>query len=130
MTLRADPRFDEGIRLFVAERWFEAHEELELLWRATPHGPDRELLQGLIQLAVASEHWRRGNPRGARGQWEKAQRHLAGLPDVVHGLALRELIDAFALAWERVRLADAVIAQAEGRFTPGPMERWPAPRVE
>ena len=128
MSLPSDPRFAEGIRLFVAEEWFEAHEVLEAVWRETPRGPDRELLQGLIQLAVASEHWRRGNPRGSRGQWDKARGHLAGLPDVVYDLALGELLASFEHAWERVGLHAAVEAQAQGGFVPGVLVGWPAPR--
>jgi predicted metal-dependent hydrolase len=123
-----DPRYREGVRLFQQEHWFEAHEVLESLWRETPRGPDRELLQGLIQLAVSLEHWRRGNPRGARGQWEKAQGHLAGLPAVPHGLALAELLAAFRALWDELDLPAAVAAQAAGqpwRRGDGP---WPTPR--
>lgn len=60
---------------------FEAHEVWEDAWRPLPPGPEKVALQGLIQLAVALEHRRRGNPRGAAGQWSKAREKLrAGLP--------------------------------------------------
>ena len=123
-----DPRYAEGLRHFQEEHWFEAHEVLEAVWRATPRGPDRELLQGLIQLAVSLEHWRRGNPRGARGQWTKAQGHLADLPPVHGGVALAELLDQFRALWEALDLDAAVHAQAEGRAWPTPPRDWPAPR--
>ncbi len=60
---------------------FEAHEVWEDAWRPMPRGREKLALQGLIQLAVALEHRRRGNPRGAAGQWAKASDKLAaGLP--------------------------------------------------
>jgi predicted metal-dependent hydrolase len=96
-----------GLTLFAEGHWFEAHEVLEAAWRPLPHGPERHFLQGLIQLAVALEHWRRGNPRGARGQWEKAQRHLEGLPDVYAGVALAALLADFRAYWTCVGLQDA-----------------------
>ncbi|MEX0887514.1 MAG: DUF309 domain-containing protein [Phycisphaeraceae bacterium] len=58
-------RFERGIAQFNAGGWFEAHETWESLWLDLPHGPRRRFVQGLIQLAVALEHTRRGNPRGA-----------------------------------------------------------------
>jgi uncharacterized protein len=76
----------EGLTLFSEGHWFEAHEVLETAWRAQPKGVDREALQGLIQLAVSLEHNRRGNPRGAAGQWQKAQGHLADVPDQWRGV--------------------------------------------
>lgn len=74
-----DPRFDEGIRLFNRHEWFECHEVLESLWRDDP-SPGRSFYQGLIMAAVALEHWRRGNPRGARSQWRQGRDLLVAVP--------------------------------------------------
>ena len=123
-----DPRYAEGIALFQAGHYFETHEVLELAWRATPPGDRKQFLQGLIQLAVSLEHWRRGNPRGAQGQWEKARAKLAPLPAEFEGLRLGALLTAFEAWYGPRELGRAVIAQAEGAFVP-PMEveAWPAP---
>lgn len=102
--------WQEGLSLFRDGRWFEAHEVLEGAWRATPPGPRRELLQGLIQLAVSLEHWRRQNPRGAWGQWTKARARLVPLPATVDGLALGELLADFERYWDAVGLLDALHA--------------------
>lgn len=128
-----DARYVSGVALFQQRRWFEAHEVLEAAWRATPPGPDREFLQGLIQLAVSLEHWRRGNPRGARGQWQKANRHLEGLPERCHGLELARLIADFALFYADVDLEARVEEQARGPLAgcsgaSGPAAGWPTPR--
>ncbi len=55
----------EAQRLLDADLPFHAHEILEGVWKASP--PDeRDLWQGLAQLAVGVTHLRRGNPDGAR----------------------------------------------------------------
>jgi uncharacterized protein len=129
--IRADARYLEGISLFRERRWFEAHEVLEALWRATPQSEERTYLQGLIQLAVCLEHWRRGNPRGARGQLEKARSRLDPLPEVFEGLALGDLLREFEVWAEMVRLDEAVRAQMAAQLTgapsPRPPERGEAP---
>jgi hypothetical protein len=51
-------------RLLDAGRPFHAHEVLEASWKAAPPA-ERDLWQGLAQLAVGLTHARRGNPRGA-----------------------------------------------------------------
>jgi uncharacterized protein len=44
--------------------WFECHETLEELWVGAK-GELRDFYQGLLQLAVAQHHWRKGNFKGA-----------------------------------------------------------------
>ncbi|MCM3875063.1 MAG: DUF309 domain-containing protein, partial [Thermoanaerobaculia bacterium] len=55
------PLFAKGLEEFRAGRFFEAHEEWELLWKDST-GDDKVFLQGLIQLAAACVHVGRGNP--------------------------------------------------------------------
>ena len=62
--IRLDARFQRGVELFNAASWYEAHDVLEELWHETAD-PDRRVLQGLIQVAVAHVHLERGNTRGA-----------------------------------------------------------------
>lgn len=63
--------------LWNAARFFEAHECLEVLWHAAPEG-DRDLWQGVIQVAVAQVHRQRNNPDGARMLYRRARTHLEG----------------------------------------------------
>jgi uncharacterized protein len=51
-------------RLLDTGRPFHAHEVLEASWKAAP-AAERELWQGLAQLAVGLTHALRGNPAGA-----------------------------------------------------------------
>lgn len=58
--------FAEGVALFNARQWFEAHEVWEELWRRPEAAGDLKLVyQSLILAAVALEHAHRGNARGA-----------------------------------------------------------------
>lgn len=60
-----------GLILFNAGLFFECHEFLEDVWRAT-RGADREFYHGIIQIAAAFYHFEKGNQHGARTLLEKA----------------------------------------------------------
>lgn len=53
-----------GASLLEQGRPFHAHEVFEAVWKTGPPA-ERELWQGLAQVAVGITHARRGNPRGA-----------------------------------------------------------------
>ncbi|MCC6790741.1 MAG: DUF309 domain-containing protein [Thermomicrobiales bacterium] len=54
----------EGIALFNAGRFYEAHEALEHEWHAERR-PIRRLYQGILQIGVGFHHARGGNHKGA-----------------------------------------------------------------
>ena len=58
------PGVIEGIELFNAGEWYEAHEALEHEWHAE-RGESRRLYQGILQIGVGLHHARSGNYRGA-----------------------------------------------------------------
>jgi len=60
-----------GVALFNAGLFFECHEFLEGIWRATA-GPDRDFYHGIIQVAAAFYHFEKGNQHGARTLLGKA----------------------------------------------------------
>ena len=68
-------RLEAGLSLIRAGRFFEAHEELELAWRAAP-ADERPFYQGLVHVAVAWYQAGRANPVGTARQLEKAVRRL------------------------------------------------------
>ena len=103
--------FQEFWKLFNAEKFFEAHEVLELLWRETP-GPERDFYQGLIQIAAAFVHVQKGTPDGGRKLLEKASIKLkkflprfGGVDRRDEGLVFRGI--ARAPAWNADRPVDA-----------------------
>ena len=70
-----------GLSLIRAGRYFEAHEELELAWRAAEPA-ERDFYQGLVHVAVAWYQAGRGRPVATARQLEKAARRLSGFaPD-------------------------------------------------
>jgi len=71
---------DEAQRLLDAGRPFHAHEVLEAAWKAAPD-TDRDLWQGLAQLAVGLTHALRGNARGAAALLRRGVSRLDGYPD-------------------------------------------------
>jgi len=88
--------FEEGIRLFNAERYFECHEALEHVWKRA-EGAEKLFCQGLIQSAVALLHAERGNLRGAYLIYAKARAKLEQLPAIYLGIALADLLGALQL---------------------------------
>jgi predicted metal-dependent hydrolase len=71
-----DDAYKTGLELLRAGRYFEAHEELELAWRAAAP-EERDFYQGLVHVAVAWYQAGRGKPVATQRQLEKAMRRLA-----------------------------------------------------
>ena len=68
--------YKTGLGHIRAGRFFEAHEELELVWRAAD-AAERDFYQGLVHVAVAWYQAGRGRPVATGRQLEKAARRLA-----------------------------------------------------
>lgn len=65
---------------------FHAHEVLEAAWKSAP-AAERDLWQGLAQVAVGLTHARRGNSAGAAALLRRGAARLAGYPSVgPHGV--------------------------------------------
>ena len=79
------PLVVRGLELFNAGEYFEAHELLELAWRAE-RAPVRELYRGILQVGVAYHHIRNGNYRGAVKTIARARRWLAPFPVRCQGI--------------------------------------------
>lgn len=77
--LPPDVALAEAQRLLDAGRPFHAHEVLEAAWKAAPDD-ERDLWQGLAQLAVGLTHARRGNARGAAALLRRGASRLERYP--------------------------------------------------
>ncbi len=94
---------DEAVRLFDEQRFFEAHEFLEYVWKSDEVAErDRDFWKGVTQVAVGCCHTQRGNDKGAVTLLTRAARHLARYPSQYGGVA------ADALAKGALALADEV----------------------
>ncbi len=74
------PALQAAQRLLDAGRPFDAHDVLEATWKAAPDA-ERDLWQGLAQLAVGLTHARRGNGQGAVALLRRGAKRLARYPD-------------------------------------------------
>ena len=81
----------DGIELFNEHEFFEAHEVWEDIWHMA-YGLKHEFYQGMIQCAVALEHYRRSNPRGVVSLFESYNRHFKDVPKVFMGLNVEEFL--------------------------------------
>lgn len=77
----------EGLALFNRGEYFEAHEVLELAWRAES-SPVREMYRGILQVGVAYYHIQNGNFRGAVKMLRRAEGWLAPFPSLCRGIDL------------------------------------------
>ena len=126
--LPAEPDWQEGLALFAAREWFETHEVLERLWRGLERDSEAFLLvQAVLQFAVGLEHLRRNNPRGAWGQWQKAEAKLAGMPEVTGGIRLGRLRGEIAACATEVGLVAQMERQRRGEPVSLPPFRAPVP---
>ncbi|MEW6092767.1 MAG: DUF309 domain-containing protein [Chloroflexota bacterium] len=84
------PKAIEGLQLFAAGEYFEAHEALEAAWKAE-RGPIRGLYRGVLGAAVTYLHITRGNYAGALKLYERTQRWLKPWSDVCQGIEVNRL---------------------------------------
>jgi uncharacterized protein len=76
-ALPPDAALDLAQQLIDSGRPFRAHEVLEAAWKAAPPG-ERDLWQGLAQVAVGLTHAQRGNARGAAALLRRGGQRVAG----------------------------------------------------
>ncbi len=80
----------EAVRLFNAERFWEAHETLERIWR-TSDGPEKRLVQGIILVCVAFVHTQKEKQAVAMGVVKRALKQLEWPEQTYHGVDVTNL---------------------------------------
>ena len=95
----------EGIQLFNEHEYFDAHEAWEDVWHMA-YGLKHDFYLGLIQCAVALEHYRRSNPRGVVSLFKSYQPKFKDVPPVFMGLDLTRFLPAMRDALRPVLEAD------------------------
>ena len=118
-ALGSDPQLAEAVALFNRAEWYGCHDLLEDLWHQN-QGPDRQALQGLLQIAVAHLHLERGNLRGATVLLGEGLGRLKPYGSQALGLELAHLVGAVTLRLQALQ---------QGRPpAEGPLPRLGAPR--
>jgi uncharacterized protein len=122
------PRAAEGLRLFNAGEYFEAHEALEDAWNAET-GRVRDLYRGILQIAVVYLHITRRNYNGAVKVYARSQRWTRDWPAVCRGIQVEELrADAEEVITEVQRLGLERISEFDNSLLK-PV-RWEEPPLE
>jgi uncharacterized protein len=108
--------------LLDSERPFHAHEVLEASWKSAP-AAERDLWQGLAQIAVGLTHARRGNAQGAAALLRRGADRVAEFADSPpHGIDAAGVCRA---AREMAARIDQDGAGAAGTLTARLVAAWP-----
>lgn len=92
-----------GIALFNRGNYFEAHEELELAWRAES-GQIRDLYRVILQIAVGYYHLTRRNYRGARKMFLRVRQWIHHFPPVCRTVDVASLCSDYQ--WVEAQIAN------------------------
>ncbi|MGE5612466.1 MAG: DUF309 domain-containing protein [Bacillota bacterium] len=107
----------EGIRLFNEQSFFEAHETWEEIWHHAT-GAKRAFYQGLIQAAVALEHYRRSNPRGVQSLHRTYTAKLKQLPQRFMGINLEAFMQQLEATLQPALSTNIAPQQGDIQFDP------------
>lgn len=99
--------FQKGIDEFNSRQFYDCHETLETFWR-TQSEPERQLTQGIIQIAVAYYHLERGNVKGALRLFERGLPRVRAFAPVSMGLSLDDFI--LTVESQQAKLATGEVA--------------------
>jgi len=88
--MNEDEQFKRGVAHFNAHEFFEAHEVWEELWLRAP-AEEKPLFQGVIQIAAAFHHYRRGNLTGTASLLAAGLARIEAAPPNWHGVDIRRL---------------------------------------
>jgi uncharacterized protein len=102
--------YKAGLEHIRAGRFFEAHEELETVWREAA-SEERDFYQGLVHVAVAWYQAGRRRPLATASQLAKAQRRLARFGPSHRGVDVASVL-------AQVERAQAVVAAGSLELDP------------
>jgi predicted metal-dependent hydrolase len=103
-----EPAFMNGVTHFNALEFWEAHEAWEELWLVAETDVE-QFLQGLIQVAAAYHHLKRGTFRGGVRLFDSGLARLSRFPAGFCGIDRTDVESASRVhqAWARERLENA-----------------------
>jgi uncharacterized protein len=93
--------FKRGLEAIRAQRYFEAHEELEVAWRAA-RDDERDFFQGLVHVTVAWYQAGRGRPAATASQLQNAARRLRPYAPAHRGVDVEHVLAQVEAARNRV----------------------------
>ena len=106
-------------QLLDSGRPFQAHEVLEASWKSAPPA-ERDLWQGLAQVAVGLTHAQRGNARGAAALLRRCAGRISGyLPGAEDARGAPHQIDVAGIVQAASELAGRIERDGLGSGPPG-----------
>ena len=98
-----DSRFEIGMKLFNSCQWYKSHDVFEEIWHETG-GPERQVLQGILQVAVAQVHLENSNINGATILYGEALGRLKRFKLADLGLDIEGLSECVAKRLELLQI--------------------------
>lgn len=100
-----DARWTHGIAAFNAGEFFAAHEIWEALWLESV-GPEKQLLQGLVQVAAGYAKVETGMRSGALKLLSRGVARIRSCQPVASGLDVAAFTEGIDTDVQRLRTAD------------------------
>lgn len=82
-----------AIELFNEEKYWGTHEALEAVWKATPKGSERDLINGIILVAAAFVHDLKDEREICLSILRRAMKKLEGSSGSYHGIDVDRLVE-------------------------------------
>ena len=99
----SDARFELGMKLFNSCQWYKSHDVFEEIRHETD-GPERQLIQGILQVAVAQVHLENNNINGATILYGEALGRLKRFQLTNLGLNIVELCKCISKRLELLQI--------------------------
>ena len=102
-----DSRFERGMNLFNSCQWYKSHDVFEEIWHETG-GSERQLLQGILQVAVAQVHLENSNINGATILYGEALGRLKRYKSANFGLDIVGLCKCITKRLESLQIGNDI----------------------
>lgn len=87
-----DEAIRRAIELFNEEKYWGAHEALEAVWKETPKGEERDLLNGIILVAAAFVHDEKDEQEICMSILRRASKKLQVWQGAYHGIDVDRMV--------------------------------------
>lgn len=115
--------YHKGIHLFNREKFFEAHEAWEEVWKRAPDEEDKRFLQGLIQAAAFLVHVQKKEGDPPVELHDKSSEKLETFQEGYWGIDIRKFLESLRLVRETVGRKESVQAFPKIEFLKKPEEK-------
>lgn len=87
-----DEAIERAVELFNDEKYWEAHEALESVWKGSS-GAEKSILNGIILVAAAFVHDEKDEPEICLSILQRARKRLDGIGGTYHGIDVDRIAD-------------------------------------